>query len=39
MESMTSNSFPKAEDFFPEDEQYGIEESDWDSLQEYMESF
>lgn len=34
-----SNLSQKAEEFDLEDEQYGIEESDWDSLEEYMESF
>lgn len=29
----------KADEFDFEDETYGIEDSDWDSLQEYMESF
>lgn len=35
----TTDSSQKAETFDFEDEQYGIEESDWDSFQEYLESF
>ena len=39
MKNSEKNSSLKAEDFDFEEEKFEIEESDWDSFQEYFESF